>query len=487
MLGGPVSTPSGRTLNGAAPPSAASVETSASAPGSALVRGSEGTPEAFLMAQNAGASSAAGSAQSSAAGSGTGTGREAPASRPRDTSKDSVRENKDGCSQSATEATFRQTVELLLSRHLDNSLTREMLYHAAIQGMLERVSPESQNPPPVAVTERTKGKEKGAEKDSAHERPSNLLLDPSERQGLERLKQGLFFGVGLWLDTPENQGYYEITRVMRGSPAETVGMRAADRIILVNGQAVGAKRSESKRREAKSDPNRVQFTVLRGADRLEFSVNRREFTLEAAQAVLLPPDIGLIDFEYLSARAPQQTAQLVQELKSRKVRGLILDLRGSYGGDQESIRQILELFVPRKSLILQIQGREGNRIPIYTQTDPLLSVPMVLVVDQRTSESAEAMAAALSETTGARIVGRQTAGKATLETLFPLEDGHAALISTGQMYAPSGRTWQGSGLLPDIPAITSVDDWQRAQMAKTVDEKLRQDSALRAAVNVLIR
>lgn len=436
----------------------------------------------------------------------------APRESGADAARDSSREVRP---PTRYEQNFSQVMDLLLKEHIEN-VSREMLYRAAIEGMLEHVSPELRDASPERVKASTRdsgkdstkesGKDKSskdrsskdktskdksgkdkASKEKKSERPSNALLEISERQMLERHLQGNFLGVGLWFE-PRQAGYMEVVRVMRGSPAEAAGMRAGDRIIAVDGRPVGMTPDESS--ETKARPaagSKVQFTVMRGVDRQEFSIVRREFPIEAVRGTLLPPDIGLLSFEFLSLKAPAQARQILMELKSRKVRGLLLDLRGSYGLDPEAIRQLAELFLPRRSPVLQVEKRNGDRTVLVTQLEPVISVPLAILINGQTSAGAEALAAALMETLNVVTVGESSAGKSAVEELFPLEGGTAALLSTRQLFSPSGKSWRGIGLLPAFSASATQEELEAAERAITVEEKLRFDHPLRTAVHLLAR
>lgn len=383
---------------------------------------------------------------------------------------------KEQCGLSASQQQLQEVMTLLLERHIDDSLSAEMLYHAAIQGMLQRVSLERLDP------NQTKSSDKESKENT---RSSNYFLELSERQSMERVMQGTFLGVGLWLDTHEDAGYMDVTQVMRQSPAAQAGMRTGDRIVMVDGRRVGT--LEKRDAMPRNPGSKVRFTVLRGVDRLEFDLVRKEFPLESVRGELLPPEIGLMDVGFLSRTSPQQARDVLQDLKERKIKGLVVDLRGSYGLEVTPLVQLLELFAPPRTPILNLEKREGGRQPILSKGELLLSVPTVVLVDAQTTGTAEALALALVELRGARLLGQQTAGRAVVEELFPLSDGRGVLISTTQLFAPSGRTWQSMGLLPEVPSITSEAERERAMKAQTVEEKLRFDAGLRVAVHLLTK
>lgn len=397
----------------------------------------------------------------------------------------SAPEQKSGCALGEPDARFDEVLELILKQHVDSGLTRDALYHAAIEGMLTRASLEQQGRMGASREPKSDGK--------LELPPSNRLLEPGERKNLERLREGTFLGVGLWLNPQPERGYLEVKRVMRGSPAAAAGLKAGDRILRVDQQAIGAPKEggatgprpmlASVAREQSG--SRVQFTVLRGRDLVEVQLVRKEFPLEAVSAHLLPGGVGLVQLEYLSARAPGQVRQVLSQVQGRGASALILDLRASFGDDAQVARQLLELFVPVKTPVLVLEHRGQSRVALHALASPLSSLPLLILVDEQTVGVAEALAASLRELRSAKLIGGRTAGRATLETLVGLKDGHGVLISTATMHTPGGVSWEATGVMPDIsvPVPAELDVMQLRDVP--LAERLVRDSVLRVALGML--
>jgi len=176
----------------------------------------------------------------------------------------------------------------------------------------------------------------------------------------------------------------------------------------------------------------------------------------------------------------------LDKLAPEKTRGIILDFRNNGGGVLNEGLRCAELFVGKgKYLMRTVQ--HGGKIQNYVSiSETPCSLPLVVLVNRNSASASEIVAAALRDEVGAPIVGTQTYGKATIEHIFPLQNGYRVKFTTGAMYSPKGKSWQRHGILPDYPVAQDVDILKRTAKLSASD-RLARDSQLRVAHQILTR
>ena len=176
------------------------------------------------------------------------------------------------------------------------------------------------------------------------------------------------------------------------------------------------------------------------------------------------------------------------ELADKKVTGLVLDVRQNQGGLFQEAVHTAELFVPAGSEILSTKKRKEGKEKTGSKGAPILgNVPVVVLVDAKTASGGELVSAALRDTRRARVVGARTMGKGSVQMIDDLPNGYSYKYTLSLLFTPSGQTFDGVGLTPDIDV--ALDDVSRgkAASAATEDARLALDVQLRTAAELLRR
>ena len=162
------------------------------------------------------------------------------------------------------------------------------------------------------------------------------------------------------------------------------------------------------------------------------------------------------------------------------VTSLIFDVRYNPGGELDSITQILDYLLPEGPIIRTVD-RDGNWDAIYSNAASL-DMPMAVLVNGSTASAAELFTSALKDYGKAIVVGTQTYGKGTMQTVIPLDDGSAISISTRMYYPPFSENYEGVGIKPDI-IVEMADEVKNINIYKITDH---QDTQLQAAIEALL-
>jgi len=288
-------------------------------------------------------------------------------------------------------------------------------------------------------------------------------LTPFEYCQLKAEAESGYVGIGVRLG--RKNGYPHIEQVLPDSPAKEARLRRLDRLIAVDGRDAGRVSLRDAVRWIEGPPaSPVTLLVYREgfpAHGKEFRLIRRAVVRSSIGVVFFEKGLGYIQLQDFARHTPLKTAELVSALSQEGgFRGLVIDLRGNSGGVFEAAVETAKLFLERDRLIARTAGkRKSDNQKFRTkETGRFSSLPLVLLVDGQTASSAEVFAAALQENGRARVFGERTYGKASIQTVFPFQDGSALRITTSHYFTPSGHLIEGTGILPDaaVPAAREL-------------------------------
>lgn len=274
--------------------------------------------------------------------------------------------------------------------------------------------------------------------------PYSEFLDKKELEGLLETSKGEFQGVGMEIAVRED--YPSVISPLEGSPAYEAGIKAGDKIIRIDGiSAKGFSGEEAQLRIRGPKGSTVRLTISREGikDSFEFDIKRDVIEIKSvAFAGELEDGIGYVRLTRFSENAPAELKEALEDLKLKKIRGLILDLRGNPGGLLQEAISVAELFLKKEELILEVKGRKDSK-KFYSQAQPIMDrTPLLVLVDFGSASASEIVAGAIQDHDRGLILGDTTFGKGAVQTLFELKDNTALKLTTAKYYIPSGRLIQ---------------------------------------------
>lgn len=331
------------------------------------------------------------------------------------------------------------------------------------------------------------------------------------------LKQSLdqqFGGVGIQLSLDEETRDLTVISPLLGTPAFDAGVRAQDRILRINGESTEGFRLDDAMRRLRGRPgDAVQITILHpGEDEpVEMTLVRAVIHTETVQGDSREPDgqwnFLLPDFDRLgyvrigpmfSERTSQELTDAVVWLQERDARGMILDLRNNPGGLLQAAVEVCSVFAS-EGVIVSTRGRTGETIEQFPATGGAAAptLPLVLLVNQYSASASEIVSACLQDFGRAKIVGKRTFGKGSVQELIRLGDGQRALrLTTASYWRPSGKNIHRTkksqasdawGVLPDPEGAVDLDgdDLERALRTRRQRDVLRPAGELPTAADLL--
>lgn len=256
-----------------------------------------------------------------------------------------------------------------------------------------------------------------------------------------------FVGIGVTVEKAEDG--ILIMSVFKDSGAEDAGLQPGDVIIQADGVELKDMDLSQATMYIKGDEGtRVLLTVKRGETVFIVSVLRKRIIMPIVEWEFID-GVGYIKIWSFGEDTVSQFEHAVNELKERDAKGLIVDLRGNGGGYLQSGIDMVGHFVGRKPAALVYTRNEGWYY-ILSQSSSQIDLPTLVLVDGYTASASELFAGALRDYGKAYLLGSNTFGKGSIQSLFELSDGSVLKLTTGYFYTPSGRQINGIGLKPDL-------------------------------------
>lgn len=277
--------------------------------------------------------------------------------------------------------------------------------------------------------------------------PYTVYMDKENSGEIDLLTTGKYGGVGVSIGT--NSGKVIITGVLDGYSAQRQGLRIGDEILKINGTDITSTKLDKISEMVRGEPgSQVTLTVKREGEERPFDVVlvRSEIRVKSVSYYgVIDSGIGFIKLDQFSRGSDEEVKDALTDLMAREnLKGLIVDLRNNPGGLLESAVNIVELFVPKGSLIVMTKGRDPASNKRYvSDQDPIApNLPLAVLVNNNTASASEIVAGALQDLDRAVVIGTTTFGKGLVQTILPLGYESQLKITTARYYTPSGRCIQ---------------------------------------------
>lgn len=284
--------------------------------------------------------------------------------------------------------------------------------------------------------------------------PHSAFMTPEIYKELEVETQGRFGGIGIEITILKD--VLTVVSPIEDTPAFKAGIKSGDSIIKIDGKStkdITIMEAVKKLRGPKD--TKVTITIMREnmVQPKDFILTRAVIQIKSVKSKTFDDHIGYIRIASFHERTASDLRKALDDVtaKTKPMKGLVLDLRNDPGGLLSQAIEVSDMFL-KSGIIVSTRGRTKNMETKTMAKDNgrEVSVPMVVLVNEGTASAAEIVAGALQDNGRALIMGTQTFGKASVQTVIPLEDGSALKLTTARYYTPSGRSIQAEGIKPDI-------------------------------------
>ena len=287
---------------------------------------------------------------------------------------------------------------------------------------------------------------------------------------------GNYVGIGIYMIVDYSEGTIEVVSVMENSPALEVGMQAGDMITKVNGEEVTPDTVGELSNEIKGEEETtVNLEIKRGEETLELEVERRRIEVSHIESEMLDNNIGYIQVLDFDGGTAEEFKENYESLKEQGATSLIIDIRGNGGGVVDEAIDMLEMICDKDSTLLIETDKNGNEEIIKAEENPIIDVPIVVLVNETSASASEIFAGALKDHNKATIIGTKTYGKGVIQTLIRLADGSGIKITTEEYCTPNRNKINKVGIEPDITVelpedIEEVTKENDTQLQRAIEE-----------------
>lgn len=325
--------------------------------------------------------------------------------------------------------------------------------------------------------------------------PHSEYMELSKYDELKKDTSGAFGGVGIVISMKD--GHVTVVSPMEDTPGFKAGILSGDRILRIDGRSTEKFSMQDAVKKLRGEPgSKVEVTVLRPATGIttNYSLTRAEIKVDTVKDIgghrefpLGENKIGYVHLTQFGEQTADDFEDALRKLEKKGMEALIIDLRGNPGGLLDSAVKVVEKFVPRNTLIVSTEGRASTQRSEYRATgrNTHLNLPIVVLVNGGSASASEIVSGALQDLTvsgkcKAVILGEQTFGKGSVQSILPLPDGSALRLTTAKYYTPSHKVIHEKGITPDI--IVPMSDEEELDLffkrspggLENLDEKQRE-------------
>ncbi|WP_372865261.1 S41 family peptidase [Spongiibacter sp.] len=284
--------------------------------------------------------------------------------------------------------------------------------------------------------------------------PHSDYLDADSFDNLQTHTSGEFGGLGI--EVSMENGFIKVVAPIDDTPAQRAGVQPGDLIIQIDNQPIkGLSLQEAVALMRGPKGSKVSLSILREGTKtpIELELKRDIIVVASVRSEMLQPGYGYLRISQFQSRTGEELRRELQKLKASRsgLRGLVLDLRNNPGGLLQASVQVSDTFLD-DGLIVYTEGRLPNAFSRYMASSREKSddTPLVVLINGGSASASEIVAGALQDHRRAIILGTQSFGKGSVQTVLPLSEDSAIKLTTARYYTPSGRSIQAHGIVPDI-------------------------------------
>ncbi|WP_018949795.1 S41 family peptidase [Thioalkalivibrio sp. ALMg11] len=283
--------------------------------------------------------------------------------------------------------------------------------------------------------------------------PHSAYLDEQDFEDMQVGTSGEFGGLGI--EVGMEDGFVKVIAPIDDTPASRAGVEAGDLIIRLDGESVkGMSLSDAVAKMRGEKGSDITLTILRdGEDRpKEITITRDVIKVQSVRSEILEDGFGYVRVSNFQQRTARDLVRAIEDLQEKgELKGLVLDLRNNPGGILNGSVGVADAFL-EEGLIVYTEGRLEDSQFRYRASpgDVLKGAPMVVLVNRGSASASEIVAGALQDHKRAVIMGQNTFGKGSVQTILPLTQNTGIKLTTARYFTPDGRSINEDGIDPDI-------------------------------------
>lgn len=343
--------------------------------------------------------------------------------------------------------------------------------------------------------------------------PHSTFMDADAYKDLQAGTQGEFGGLGI--EVAMEDGLVKVVTPIEDSPAYKAGLKSGDMISkLDDTQVRGLSLNDAVKKMRGTPDTKITLTVLRKGEvkPLTFTLTRAIIKSQSVKTKVIEQDYGYVRVTQFQEHTGEDLAKTLKNMRAQNkgpFKGLVLDLRNNPGGLLDAAVGVSAAFLPKNDLVVYTEGRvadskmrlsavptdyarRGKSDYLKDLPEEYKKVPIVVLINAGSASASEIVAGALQDHKRATILGIQSFGKGSVQTILPMNNGSAIKLTTARYFTPAGRSIQAKGIVPDIVVEDGSDpslSLHEADLSKhlsnptegSLDKKKEEDAAKAAA------
>ena len=291
--------------------------------------------------------------------------------------------------------------------------------------------------------------------------PYTTFVPEKDMPNFEVMMSGRYGGIGSLIR--KKGDYVIIAEPYKGSPADESGLKIGDKIVAINGKDMRGAKVEDISKLLRGEPNTVVTVTIERlltGEREELKIRRRRIALPSVTyAGYVAEGVGYIRHADFTDKCYNEMREAILRLqKEGELKSLILDYRNNGGGVLHSAVQILSLFLPKGTMVVETRGRDGKSHKLYTEYEPLLpKTPITVLINGNSASAAEIVAGAIQDLDRGVLIGQRSFGKGLVQSTASLGYNTLVKLTVGKYYIPSGRCIQAVNYSTDGRAEMVAD------------------------------
>jgi carboxyl-terminal processing protease len=354
---------------------------------------------------------------------------------------------------------FTEVLSIVQNQYVDEVPPKELIY-SAIKGTLRGLDPHS------------------------------AFLDPESYREMQVETSGSFGGLGIEITLKDD--VLTVVSPIEGTPAYRAGLQTGDRIVKIDGLATKDMQLPDAVKRMRGKPGtKVTISIVREGwtEPRDVEITREQIRVHSVRTHDLGDGIAYIRLRQFQEQTPTDLAAALEKASKAGMKALVLDLRNNPGGLLTAAVEVTEEFVEDGKLVVYTEGRVRNQNMRFSAhaKKSYHTLPMVILVNQGSASASEIVAGALQDYGRAIVVGTQTFGKGSVQTIIPLSDGSGLRLTTAKYFTPKGRSIHGKGITPDIVVEIPKEPTPKERPLPSADpaEDLKKDIQLQRALDVV--
>ena len=299
--------------------------------------------------------------------------------------------------------------------------------------------------------------------------PHSSFMKPDDFKELQIETKGSFSGIGIEITIKDNM--LTVVSPIEGTPAFKEGLKANDKIVKIENEPTkDLTLMEAVKKLRGPKGTKVTISIHREGwhELKDVTIVRNVIPLISVKSKILEPGYGYIRINNFQAKTTSEFNKNLNKLeKDDKLKGLVFDLRNNPGGLLDQAVRISDIFLD-SGMIVFTKGRIKDQNMEFKahNNNRKYNFPIIILVNEGSASASEIVAGALQDHKRAIILGAQTFGKGSVQTVIPMQDGSGLRLTTARYYTPSGRSIQATGITPDIQVETKFLDKKDADEEK---------------------